>query len=878
MKITEAIKKFLIEKSKLNELYNEEMEVQVNVGQDGGTKITGKTQEGYSWWGYSDQNSVWKPIRIPYSAKDDPNFPLNKELKFSTEHFEAIGLTGWNWIKKESNWVGFDFDSILSHTKGLSDDELQDIRRMVKSIPWITIRRSTSGKGLHLYVYLLPAITTENHTEHAALGRSILGMVSAKSGIKLESSVDTCGGVLWIWHRRQIAESYQVIKEATESLNEIPLNWKEHIEVINKKRNKIKTIVSNEEYFENLVNKQKIAKLDSEHQKLLMWLAKNECLWWWDSDRNMLVCHTFDLLNAHRELNFKGPFFTIATGKGRGEDGKGNDQNCFAFPIREGSWVIRRHTQRTQEHPSWSIDSGGWTRCYYNCPADFATVARCYNASERSDGKYTVSTVDIALQILKELGAITEPIENWLNYRPAQLKQLKDGRVVVFAQKYPSDQSPNGWAVSKDGKQLEKVVSIQESEKEQEIPDDFMRHLITGGVEAGWYFYTRGMWIEESIGNIKQALMASGVNSKNTTELMGQCVLHPWILISQPFQPEYPGNRIWNRRSPQINYEPKEGDYPTWTKILNHCGEGLTDAVLNDKWCREYGILTGEEYLFIWVSSLFQFPTEPLPYLFFHGPFDSGKSTFHEALSLLIKNKVGYVRADVALTSQGRFNAELLNSVLCVVEETNLRTSKDAYNRIKDWVTGRTILIHQKGETPYEITNTTHWIQVNNDIDACPTFPGDTRIVVSYIDLPEEEIPKYTLLRQLEVEAPAFTYAILNKEIPPTPERLRIPVIATADKMLIEYSNEDLITQFFRQRVYECSGNVISLADLYDAFYSFIPNELRKYWSRGRFIKQLPRKVVTGRWGAGGYFHAGNIALEKKAAGTPVKRLFDKLI
>ena len=47
----------------------------------------------------------------------------------------------------------------------------------------------------------------------------------------------------------------------------------------------------------------------------------------------------------------------------------------------------------------------------------------------------------------------------------------------------------------------------------------------------------------------------------------------------------------------------------------------------------------------------------------------------------------GVARADSALINPSGFNGELEGSVLCVIEETDLRTNRQAQERIKDWVT-----------------------------------------------------------------------------------------------------------------------------------------------------------------------------------------------
>ena len=70
------------------------------------------------------------------------------------------------------------------------------------------VRRSTGGNGIHLYVYFDEAgVPTANHTEHAALGRCILGMMSGQINFDFASQIDCCGGVMWVWHRKMSAEN-----------------------------------------------------------------------------------------------------------------------------------------------------------------------------------------------------------------------------------------------------------------------------------------------------------------------------------------------------------------------------------------------------------------------------------------------------------------------------------------------------------------------------------------------------------------------------------------------------------------------------------------------------------------------------------------------
>ena len=880
-----------------------ELELQINVGQDGGTKVQNQTKAGHKWWGYegvepaSGRVETWKPFRIPYNSNTENAHYEDRPLSYSTDRWEAIGFTGWNWVNKQSEWIGYDFDSITSHSKGLTDEELQQIRSSIENISWVTAIRSTSGRGLHFYISLEPSISTSSHTEHAALARAILGIISLRVGYPLEQKVDTCGGILWCWHRNQTVDAYTIIHAAESPLKNVPTNWREHVPVIAGRNSRIRSPLSidsngnndsrEESALDELIEKTKIAKLDDDHRRLMGWLSSwvhpekgTKPLWWWDSDRNCVVCHTFDLLQAHRELKLKGPFYTTSTGKDHGKD-----QNCFGFPLRNGGWVVRRHTRKTAEHPFWSVDSSGWTRCYYNASVDLATAARCHGGVERTDGNFEVPSVEGAIKILRDLGAPEITVDTpWILPRPALIRMHKDGRAILSAQKSGGDIPPIGWSNGKS--YWERIVPIITEQPEIEIPDEYVRHLVASAVDAGWFIYTRNTWTYETEANIKKGMIASGYPGKQLQMVLGHCVNNPWHLVNKPFMNEYPGNRTWNKGASQFAYKPQCGpnsggpqDWPTWQKVLCHCGAGLDEAVLRDEWCKTAGVQTGADYLFLWISTLCQFPNKSLPYLFFFGPQNTGKSIFHEALGLHFKNGIGYIRADVSLTSDSRFNGELANAVLCIVEEIDLSNHTDAYNRIKEWVTSKMISIHCKGETPYELPNTTHWVQCSNNQDACPHFMGDTRITTIPVkSIPEDSIPKDELLRMLEVEAPFFLYDVLRKEIPQCNDRLRIPVVTTAEKLEMMDANIPILEVFFKERVYKKNGHAVGLLELFDAFKDWAGIDRAKFWDFEKFKKNLPDYLVRGRW-KNSYYSVANMSLDVNAVeGVLLKREYDRLV
>ena len=185
-----------------------------------------------------------------------------------------------------------------------------------------------------------------------------------------------------------------------------------------------------------------------------------------------------------------------------------------------------------------------------------------------------------------------------------------------------------------------------------------------------------------------------------------------------------------------------------------------------------------------------------------------------------------------------------------------------AYNRIKDWVTGRELLIHCKGKTPYHIPNTTHWIQCSNNHQSCPIFPGDTRITMSYVEPidPMELIPKKHFIALLEKEASDFLAGILHLELPPSNDRLNVPVVETADKKMLQKLNETPLEQFINEETIPCLGSTIQQKDFYEKLQTWLDPEEKRNWSKIRVGRELPTQSPRARLHGTGQFHIGNIA------------------
>ena len=861
---TTAIGNFLsaMTKDDLAKLYGFNMEVQVNVAQGLGERIEGD-YKGKKWSGWTDGLQTWKPFRIPFSASKDPNY-TDSAMKFDlAEHVEAIGMTGWDWQNKVSKWVAYDFDSIINHADGLSPQELDQIAEDVQKLDWVTVRKSTSGSGYHLYV-MLPDVPTKTHTEHAALARAILGQMSALAGTDFQEKVDGCGGNMWVWHRKMRGtDGLELVKQGIPLLD-IPVNWQDHIKVVTGKRRKnlpqgIEDQKSTD-LFDMLSGQRSTTKLDDGHQKLIDYLGEIDAAWWWDNDNQMLVTHTVILKQAHKALDMKGVFETSSEGHNL------NEQNCFCFPLKDGSWGVRRFTPGVKEAKTWQQDGQGWTRCYFNRESDFDTACRIHNGLKDPKGCYVFREATEALEALKLLGIIPT-LDPKLYGRKTKLKMSSDFEIIIEVDKQADDAGTDmrEW-LNEGNKPWTKVAKTghrAQYEPETLNYDGLIRHLVSGTEkkDLGWTLKAGEHWQEEPKGNIKDYLKSLGHKAGDSDIIIGTQIARPWLVVSKPFQPEFPGNREWNRRAAQLRFTPTEGEiYPTWLSVLNRCGEGLNDAVKTDGWCKVNGITTGADYLKCWIAALFQYPEQPLPYIFLFGPQNSGKSVFFESLQLLLTS--GVMDASAAMTSSASFNKELEGKILCYIDEKDLQKQSHAYNRIKEWVTAKELLIHGKGETPYSSPNYTHWIHCANNPNYCPVFTGDTRITMTYVSQLDvmDMIPKQELCNRLEKEAPYFLNALLTLDVPPSNDRLRIPVVETSEKINAQETNKNDLELFIDMKCKYAPGYSILFSDFFDKFQEQLEAQEVSKWTKIAVGKQINNPYVKGRMRGQSQFHVGNCA------------------
>ncbi|HEV7283199.1 MAG TPA: primase-helicase family protein [Pirellulaceae bacterium] len=414
-------------------------------------------------------------------------------------------------------------------------------------------------------------------------------------------------------------------------------------------------------------------------------------------------------------------------------------------------------------------------------------AARMHGGNEDPDRDemYLFNDPSDAASAARELGSkVSLPSDRSIAFRAT-----RKGKVVAEFERRDGDSFPAATPSRKNWTLPLGILADRRSALERVAPVDPLGRLIVedgpnGRQVAGRVIRDHAdewVWIHSS-GDARNHLLAKGFDRREVDAILGLMVECPWRRVHIPFGPEYPGDRQWNLGAPQFVYKPRAepGPTPHWDTVLSHCFADLNEALKSDEWAQRSGIDAGHKYGLAWVASLFRHPFDRLPYLFFYGPQNSGKSIFHEALALLMTK--GVAAADRALTNSNDFNGELANAVLAYVEEKNVATAPGAYAKLKDWVTSPVLTIRRMRTDAYRQPNTLHFVQCANELTACPADFDDTRRTMIHVPPLETEIPKPLLISRLKEEAPHFMRTILDLPLPKPLGRLRLPAIQTAGK------------------------------------------------------------------------------------------------
>ena len=789
-------------------MWSPEMETQIMVHP--GSNAVNEDSEGGPW---TDGEQIWKNHRWPYKAGSAPYYN-DETLRFDPGvHLTRVGSTWWNFVQKKSVAVVFDIDVDDEHaasttTVGMS--QLDSIVERLSALPYLTLVRSTGGRGVHVYCKFDPKDLPDaaNHGEHTQVSLAVLAKMCEDVDYDFSQHIDVKGVVAWFWadSSPEGHPGFSLIKAATDALGAADI-----VEYLNALPQRKKATVT------SVNSKGEVHPIEPEHREILEALEKTGYSFIWQPEFNMAHTHTCALKQVFDERAqagnpLKGMFETVSQGTDRSKP------NCYITTRPDGAFKVARFGNATAEHDLWQTrDQDTW--CYFNSPVLVLTVMRKFASTY--DDKGMIFEAPALERVVKALG---KEIDLSGIQAPIRVTARKDGVMEAFFK--ASGGNYPGWEATDKGftRELPVVHSHAAHMKSQlDTADKYVRHVISPQWDYfGWALNTGQKWVMyKSYEHV--ACVMNQLFGKEAGAIRAEMTVNPWRLVHKPFQGEYPGDRQWNKDAPQLAHPPadKPGGHRHYDMILDHLGKGLDDTVRNTSWCQKWGIQTGADYIRFWLAAIIQFPHSPLPYLFLFGPQNSGKSALHEYVCENIFTHGGTASATNALVSSSGYNAELSKCVVAYIEEKDLSKLKgQAYERIKEWTTARFLTIHPKGHTPYDQENTIHFIQCGNSPLNLPLEDGDTRVTVISVGPLKNIIPRDILHEYLQAEAPYFIRTLLNTTLPAPIDRMRVPTLTSDAKRDLERINQTPLESFASDSLIPCDGALVKLSDFYDSYTS----------------------------------------------------------
>jgi hypothetical protein len=142
-------------------------------------------------------------------------------------------------------------------------------------------------------------------------------------------------------------------------------------------------------------------------------------------------------------------------------------------------------------------------------------------------------------------------------------------------------------------------------------------------------------------------------------------------------------------------------------------------------------------------------------------------------------------------------------------------------------------------------------------------MPGDTRIVMIYVDKPEKPEPKTELISRLVSEAPFFLHYLLELEIPKAASRLRIPIIETNEKKEQQNANRNDLEIFIAEKCYPIEGQTVTFQEFINSFLEWLPPVKKFEWSTQRIGRIFPKQFPKGRYPGTNIVHIGNLSFSE---------------
>lgn len=236
-----------------------------------------------------------------------------------------------------------------------------------------------------------------------------------------------------------------------------------------------------------------------------------------------------------------------------------------------------------------------------------------------------------------------------------------------------------------------------------------------------------------------------------------------------------------------------------------------------------------QEWVRCWVASLFQHPGRRAnSAIVLRSKHQGvGKSLIFERLLRKLMGRYSFKVDNKTLTSDKPWNEWQARRFYIVGEELSCGRSKAS--ELKDWITGETVVIEQRGRDTREEPNLTSWVFLTNDPLPLPLEEADRRFAVletpppfgATKDNPGGDPDFYdAVVREVEGRgAAAFLHYLLNYEIPKDFRPHRVPKTRAKERLIhgVRDSVQGFLTEFQAETL-DLPYGAAWVKDLYQAY------------------------------------------------------------
>lgn len=136
------------------------------------------------------------------------------------------------------------------------------------------------------------------------------------------------------------------------------------------------------------------------------------------------------------------------------------------------------------------------------------------------------------------------------------------------------------------------------------------------------------------------------------------------------------------------------------------------------------------DYILDWIAHMIQYPEYKSTCPVFISQPGSGKNTSFEILALLIGKKKVLETADPSEEVWGKFNAQIENKSLILLNELSKKQTKESIDKIKKLITDQYITYNEKGVKRYESVSYHRFIAATNSEEPLPVEKNDRRFPI----------------------------------------------------------------------------------------------------------------------------------------------------